>query len=152
MIVPKFTKADITKALNKKKEIIEAAMLQRLLFVGENFIRNVRENANFTDRTGNLRNSAGYIILHNGKVVTKDFKKTVSAKGKDEGVKKAQKVANDIAAVYPNGFVLIGVAGMEYAAAVESKGFDVLTGSALIAEDALKKAMTELKNKINSMK
>ena len=36
---------------------------------------------------------------------------------------------------YPKGMVLIGVAGMGYAAAVESRGYDVITGSAPNSND-----------------
>jgi len=46
----------------------------------------------------------------------------------------AMNVLDDIAAQYPTGMILVVVAGMEYAAAVESKGYDVITGSSREAE------------------
>jgi len=49
--------------------------------------------------------------------------------------------ANQIKSKY-KGLVLIGIAGMEYAAAVEAKGYDVITGSAPtneIMQNAFKK-------------
>lgn len=144
-LVPKFNRNDIIKAIAGKKELIEQAILLRLKRVGERFIRNCRNNANFTDRTANLRSSFGYVILKNG---TEVFGALGKGEGK-EGPEQAQKVIDEVAQKFPTGFVLIGVAGMDYAAAVESKGFDVITGSSAIAEQELKKAMKELGNKLS---
>ena len=52
-------------------------------------------------------------------------KKTSSSEGRSKG----RSFAMEISTEYPKGFVLIGVAGMSYAAAVEANNFDVITGS-----------------------
>ena len=96
-----------------------------LQYLGEEFINKARISGNYTDRTGNLRSSIGYIILNNGEVVRQAFKGS-----KSKGRNVAQQVAKKVAVDYPEGMVLIGVAGMNYAAAVEHKGYDVITGSA----------------------
>lgn len=143
----KFTPSDIARLLKAKKEIIEEAILGRLKFVGEKFIRNARTNGNYKDQTGNLRSSIGYVILKDGKQIFTNFR------GKKEaGQLKAIEVANEAAEEFKRGFVLIVVAGMEYAASVESKSYDVLTASSLLAEQDLKAAIEELKNKIGRIR
>lgn len=119
-----FTGSQIRKVLDKKAKEYEDKMVQTLQFIGERFVNDARVNGNYTDRTGNLRSSIGYIILKDGIVLKNNFR------GKAIGVAKARDFALSVARIYGTGFVLIGVAGMEYAAAVEAKGFDVITSSA----------------------
>jgi hypothetical protein len=45
---------------------------------------------------------------------------------------------------------LIVVAGMDYAAAVESRGKDVLTASSIKAKNELKQAIKDLKRKVKA--
>lgn len=139
-----FKMEDIKKAIIDKLERIELVILIRLRLIGEQFVKNARENANFKDRTGNLRASIGYIILKNGKRVESDFRSGT-------GGTTAQAIAAKVGAQFPKGFALIVVAGMDYAAAVESKNYDVLTASSLVAESMLKTAMETLTEKIGKM-
>lgn len=117
----------------------------RLSRIGEQFVNDARENGSYTDRTGNLRSSIGYVILKNGQQIGGG-----GFKG-GEGERKGNDVLNGAKARYPVGYVLIVVAGMDYAAAVESKGRDVLSGSAPAATERLKKAMAALTRKIGQM-
>ncbi|WP_417444643.1 HK97 gp10 family phage protein [Joostella sp.] len=103
-------------------------MLNTLQYAGEQFVNKARLTGNYTDRTGNLRSSIGYIILKDGQIIDQNFS------GNNEGQEKGKETADEVSQQYPNGFVLIGVAGMEYAAAVEAKNYDVITGSAPTAE------------------
>lgn len=144
-IVPKFDKAAIQKALLQKRKNIEDALLLNLQRVGEQFVSNARDKATFTDRTGNLRSSIGYVILKNGTQLFENFRAVSNG---PEGVANAKKIIDEAKANFPTGLVLIGVAGMDYAAAVESKGFDVITSSAGTAETSLKTAMARIANKL----
>lgn len=148
MIVPKFTKKQITELLRERKERIYQAVLLRLKKIGEAFVKNARENGNYKDRTGNLRSSVGYVILRNGEQLFQNFK-AVGADGK-AGLTAAKKVIDEAKGNFPNGLVLICVAGMEYAAAVESTGRDVITASSAIAEADLRKAIREIKQKVSN--
>jgi hypothetical protein len=144
MIKPNFKVNEIMKGVEAKIKKLEKALLLRFQLAGERFVKNARENANFKDRTGNLRSSIGYVVLINGESIAEDFKSGV-------GGSKSRAIAKKAAAKFPAGVVLIVVAGMEYAAAVESKGFDVLTSSALITKDELTKAIKEISEKIPKM-
>lgn len=98
-----------------------------LIYQGEDFVNNARDNGRYKDRTGNLRSSIGYMILKDGNVMHLNFQKSDKGSDRETGLQRAKQYANEIAALYPRGWVLIGVAGMNYAAAVESRGFDVIT-------------------------
>lgn len=147
MFKPKFTKANITGVLNKELSRFRKAVLNRFELVGWEFVRMARlKTANqggFNDVTGNLRSSIGFIIVDHGQVVKEN------SEGKAElGKKEAKKFMRELAAGYNNGIALIVVAGMGYAAAVESKGKDVITGSSLEAESILKAAINSLQRKL----
>lgn len=141
-VTPQFSASDVRKVLEEKKRRFEQATLLTLSKVGEDFITNARSNDTYIDQTGNLRSSVGYIILKNGEqVLIAGFE---IVKQGTEGVVNGPKIASEIAAKYPIGFVLIVVAGMEYAAAVEAKGYDVLTASGIKAENDLKRFLKKL--------
>ena len=144
-LVPKFNRNDITKALTLRTKRIEEVILLRLQRIGEQFVTNARNMADFTDRTGNLRSSIGYVILKNGQQLFENFEQRA---GGPEGKEKAKEVIADAKKNFPTGSVLIGVAGMDYAAAVESKGYDVITSSAGIAEASLKLAVQKIQSQL----
>lgn len=144
-LVPKFNRADIKKALEEKAKRINDAILMRLQRIGEQFVTNARNRADFTDRTGNLRSSIGYVIMKDGRDIFENYEQR---KGGPEGEAKAKEVIEDAKKNFPTGYVLIGVAGMDYAAAVESRGYDVITSSAQIAESALKAAVAKIQSQL----
>lgn len=146
-IVPRFTREQIRTELEKRAGRIRLAIISRLQFVGETALTYARDNGAYKDRTGNLRSSIGYVILENGTQIKSSFPGAQS-----EGKRKAKDVIDQNKSNFSRGFVLIVVAGMEYAASVESLGYDVLTASSQIAADELKRAMKELTKKIENLK
>jgi len=126
-----FSATQVERLISEKMERADEKSLKVLQYIGEEFVNNARTSGNYQDHTGNLRSSIGYIILKDGALVTENF--AVAGRGTDRrsGVKRAKIFADEIAARYTTGWVLIGVAGMEYAAYVEAKrGYDVIEGSA----------------------
>lgn len=105
-------------------------MIEVLQYEGEAFVNRARMNNTYWDETGNLRSSIGYAIVFNGIVVHQNFKLSGSGGDRETGKLEAMDLASDLAEEYNRGWVLIGIAGMDYAAAVESRGFDVITNSA----------------------
>lgn len=145
--VPQFKVSDLIKQVTDKQKRVDDAIYMRLRRIGLQFVRDARIKADFTDRTGNLRSSIGFIITRNGRVMVQDFETAKRGTDKATGVAKGLMVAKEESLAY--GWVLIVVAGMEYAAAVESKGYDVITGSSIEAKASLKQAIAELEQKIN---
>lgn len=132
---PLFNSAALQAAFNQFQKDVDGKVVQSLQYLGEDFVNKARNVETYKDRTSNLRASIGYIILAHGKVVHSDFQ------GAQDGKEKGAKVAGEVALNHPYGYVLIGVAGMDYAAYVEAGGRDVITGSAPtkeILQDILK--------------
>ncbi len=144
-LTPKFTKADVAQMVKDRINRINEAILFNLQTVGEQFVRNARSTKTYGNITSNLRSSCGYVILQDGRQLQSNFE------GTSKGQQKGKEVAGEVASQFPRGFVLIGVAGMEYAAAVEAKGYDVISSSAITAENALRKAIVRLSKKIEKL-
>lgn len=142
MIEKMFTESELDVLIDKFKSNAEKRILQLLRDAGEKFIEIARTHGGYNDQTGNLRSSIGYAIVRNGSFVEEDFQITGGGSNPNKGVNKARQLAKKVA-VGTNGYALIGVAGMDYAAAVESMGKDVITGSSQDAEKYLKKAIFE---------
>lgn len=104
-------------------------MLNTLTRIGETGLAEARASGNYKDRTGNLRNSLGYVVLNDGVVFSKggkqDFIQTLVGKNS-------------------KGLVLIMAAGMNYAVYVEALNFNVLTSAELLAEQMLPQMMLKI--------
>lgn len=145
----KISDNDIKKLAVTVKDRLEKAIIMRMQMIGERFISNGRIRGNYTDRTGNLRSSIGYVILKNG--LQMDGSDWILIRpGAHEGIKAGQELLAEMARRFPTGLVLILVAGMKYAAAVESKGFEVITNSATEADQEFKKAIERIIKKVSS--
>lgn len=137
--------AHINDFLHRKQE----ALLMRLSYIGEqvlNQARNWQLQAHpFTDDTGNLRSSIGYVIVKDGSVVRASSFEQV--KNGSDGTSKGRSYAESLAARYKNGIALIVVAGMNYAAYVKKRGYDVIDSSELLAEQLVPQMLRELESK-----
>jgi len=96
-------------------------MIAAMEFSGEEFVNNARDQKTYRDRTANLRSSIGYGVYVKGKRTSLNTEGTGTGRGASIDTIQENVTGADIE--------LIGAAGMEYAAAVEAKGFDVITGS-----------------------
>lgn len=149
-IKPNFNKNNIKKALLKAAKSIEREIKERLMIVGDEFVINARNNGNYKDQTGNLRSSIGYVVFKDGQPITENFEMSEAGTDRTTGLDKGRQLALNFD--IPNdGYCLLVVAGMEYAAAVESRGKDVISGSSLIAERDLKNSFKRLQDKFNKI-
>lgn len=90
--------------------------------IGQEAVNWARENGSYTDRTGNLRNSIGYIIFQNGEEID-SFGNAPAQANKDVVIRL---VRNRIP---KSGLALVVFAGMEYGIYVEARGYTVLSGA-----------------------
>lgn len=104
----------------------------------------------YTDRTNNLRSSIGYVLYKDGQKVSASFEKAGDGgEGNgSEGMKKGLAYADSVANSFSSGYVVVMVAGMDYAAYVEAKGFDVITGASLDLDPAIKRNFEDAKDAI----
>lgn len=139
---PLFTQKDIDRWVDIFTERAEEKIYTLLQAAGEMFVKYARESGRYFDHTGNLRSSIGYVIAKDGKIASSDFKKQNVGTDGAEGVQKSQRLARKLAGDYNTGFVLIGVAGMEYAVYVEAmESKDVITAANIKTEDWMKTAI-----------
>ena len=107
---------------NRQKSELYKQILNAFIMAGEEFVKNAREQmqdhamGQYHDVTKNLRGSIHYFIFYNGELVHRSAPTRVAIQLSDvqEYVK-------------PTGFQLIGIAGMNYASYVESKGYNVIS-------------------------
>ena len=147
-IQPKFSPDDVKKMIKVKTDRIDHVIISRLKYIGETFVNNARSNNTYLDQTGNLRSSIGYIVLKNGKKQYENYQLSERGTEKQKGMSTGKQLANELASGLSIGYVLIVVAGMDYAASVESKGKDVLTASSILAKEQLITAMDKIKNSL----
>ncbi|MDD2300873.1 MAG: hypothetical protein PHU69_14725 [Fermentimonas sp.] len=137
MVTPMSLVNDRIEAYAKK---IEASILKKLSFIGESVVAEARSANSYEDQTGNLRTSTGYAILKDGKVLSGSSFLPVKIKA-TKGGKKGKALIKDLASKYSQGYVLLVVAGMDYAVYVEAMGLNVLSSSKLLAESMTKRLL-----------
>jgi hypothetical protein len=149
-LVPKFTVADIKKQLDTAALEIEAGIIRVFGYIGEQFVSDARQALNisgafpkgdYTDQTANLRSSIGYYILKDGVIINRNVEGTA------EGILAANKVVNEVSRKV--GYELIGVAGMDYASYVESKGYNVITSQADVAIVDLEQKLKKFRDRMS---
>lgn len=105
----------------------------------------------YTDRTNNLRSSIGFVIYKDGKLVSSYFSQSGTgiedngSTGIEVGFAEAEDEAKKN---NTKGYICILVAGMGYARSVESKGYDVISGSWLHFEDMFKREFQVLQEQV----
>lgn len=167
-ITPRFSQQqDILKETRKGFQTIERGIIRILQYAGEDFVTDAREAlkisgnweqriltekeiakgrtqpkfGDYLDDTGNLRSSIGYFVLNDGKIVKDKFS------GTQEGIE-AGRAALELVKV-KRGYQLIGVAGMDYASYVESKGYNVITAQSVVAIQGLEESLLKFRDKLN---
>lgn len=138
-IKPTFQNGAVAAKVQEFQKRLESATVFLLQFMGEELTKYAREQHNYTDQTGNLTNSIGYAVVRNGKIVNYGGE-IKSGYGAAEGLKIAQKMAANAS----SSFSLLIVAGMNYAAYVEAKGYNVILPAELKAKADLPAYMQKL--------
>lgn len=145
------TKLDeIHKILMKEAERVDRLTIRALSYLGEQCVIRVRDRGgdkSWYDQSGNLRSSVGYVIAHNGSIIQySDFNQV---KQGSEGAKVGKDLAEELARRYSNDYVLVIVAGMNYAEYVEAMdNKDVLASTELWSIDQVPKMLEKLKRQI----
>ena len=124
---------NVNKAIADETRKIHHLIVQNLAYVGEEAIKLAREKGSYTDQTGNLRASTGYVISYNGKIeLDTGFDPGAAQNPKKQrdgitGASTGRQLAYELASKHRNGYILVVVAGMYYGEYVEKRQYDVLT-------------------------
>lgn len=152
---PVYTNAGVHARFVEFAQRIHRAMITVLQYIGEECVRQARENGNYIDHTGNLRNSIGYVLLYNGDIVSTNFEERVQSKvinkANGVGVLEGRKLAETLAKDFTKGYALIIVAGMNYAYYVETLNKDVLDGAERYAIRVVPKMIKSLQTQVYKM-
>lgn len=150
-LVPRFSAKEFEEMCHRKIEDVEDEILRIYQYVGYNAVNTARKMGSYQNITGNLRSSTGWLVAKDGRIIKSSFAPALGAMNKKvskhvplTGPEEAESYAKTILDNHPYGLVLIVVAGMEYAAAVESKGYDVLTSAEQIANQQLDNFFNQL--------
>lgn len=136
------TAEQIDAYIAQRVNAVQNAILYRMSYIGEQVLNAARSTNSYKDQTGNLRSSIGYVIVKDGSVVRASSFEQV--KNGSDGTSKGRSYAESLAARYKNGIALIVVAGMNYAAYVKKRGYDVIDSSELLAEQLVPQMLREL--------
>jgi hypothetical protein len=143
-----FTMADIDKDFKNmlagiQEDIIEA-LKGTLIEMVDKARRKTKVDMGFANITWNLRESIGGIVVNEDQIVFTYF--PLIGKG-PEGRKKGIAYAQELALLQQDShqLMVIFVAGEEYAKFVETKGWDVITGSSWVFDDHFASLLKQIK-------
>jgi hypothetical protein len=123
------SKDTIRVSLDQWSDEIEEQIIKILSRVGEEFVKSAREmskaQGGFGDVTGNLRSSIGYFVLKDGEIIDQKIYLSNAGTDRNTGVATSIKLVEQMDEFI--GYRLVGIAGMNYASHVESKGYNVIS-------------------------
>ena len=142
--------SEVHDMLMREAERVERLTIRALSKLGEQCVTKIRDRSgdkSLYDQTGNLRSSVGYVIAHNKNII--QYSSFNQVKQGSEGVKTGKDLAEELAKKYSNNYVLIVVAGMNYAEFVEAMdNKDVLASTELWAREQVPLMLEKLKRQI----
>lgn len=143
-MIPLFGNGAVINPVMVFQENVTNAFIFLLKSLGEKLAKYAKDNHNYQDQTGNLTNSIGYAIVRN--------KELVYYGGSDQpgdGADAMLAAAMAYAETLSNDISLIIVAGMNYAAYVESKGYNVILPAELKAKSELPSEIAKFIEQVN---
>lgn len=141
---------EIEAMIRKQVADRERAIEYQMAAIGEEVVNLAKETRGYTDRTSNLVSSTGHVLVKNGKIKRAGGFEQVAPKETEQGVEyngaeKGEAFAEEIAAKMPSGVGIVVVAGMDYAAAVEATGRNVLGVSEIKARQLVSRFINKIR-------
>lgn len=128
---------------------IEKALIYQLEYLVAELQNHAKINAGYVDQTSNLKGSIGGVVLKNGKPITfKGFDSDGS-----EGASQGKDYIESLISQHTSGYVILIVAGMEYATYVENYNqLNVLKKSELKLQAEIPKILNKLIKRLEKVK
>lgn len=144
-----FTKEDVKKRIDAFLEEIQKKQIARLQELGEKCLIEARTNKGYMMQTGALISSTGYQVFVDGVAIHSRFDAASGAESEAaaKGIKAGETIAQQVGK-QTKGVALVVVAGMNYAAYVEARGYNVLSSAKNLAERELPRMLEKLISKI----
>ncbi len=141
-----FDDAALEEMIEDWKEQTLEDLVDQLDRIGLECVNNARERGNYTDRSGNLRNSIASAVVVDGQIVRSNF-------FIGEGKVKAHQYIQELAKEHNQGIVLLIIAGMNYAAYVEfghsdgsTRPYNVIASAEDLADSLVEELLNQIKN------
>lgn len=148
-LIPMWNDREVERWFDYFVDRAEERIYRLLQRAGEEFVKIARKKGNYQDRTGNLRSSIGYVIAKDGDILTENYEQSTIGTDRQTGMREAKRLVSELASLYPDGWVLIGVAAMPYAIYVEAiYNLDVATVAAEHTEEWIRKQSRVLLDKL----
>ncbi len=112
----------------------ERALVRSVRYIGERAVAEARSSGSYRDRTGNLRSSVGYMLLHDGRPIGEAG---FTGRG-DAGPQRGKAFCRRVVRSFRRGVALVVAAGMPYASHVAALGYNVLDSAQLEAERGMR--------------
>lgn len=140
-----FTKDDVRKRFDAFLDMVEQKQIARLQRLGEMCLIEARSNKGYMMQTGALLSSTGYEVFVDGVAIHSQFDAASGAESEaaSRGVQTGKSIAEKIGKE-TKGVALVVVAGMNYAAYVEARGYNVLSSAEHLAERELPRMLEKL--------
>lgn len=138
----------LQKRLLERKEAVERRLDMELRQLGEEAVTHAKENKGYKDHTANLKNSISYALFKDGELVQQSVGNIpvpdATKEGQEQVGDNLARFAIEDGVVAAKGYTLIVVAGMNYGAAVESKGYNVLYLTGKWLHDRMREILQEV--------
>lgn len=138
-ISPTFGNGYVAGQVQIFQKRLETATIFLLKYLGESLAKYAKEMHSYTDRTGNLTNSIGYAVVKKNEIVFFAGPES-SGVSEEAALQAAMKMAQSL----QHDYSLLIVAGMNYAAYVEAKGYSVILPAELKCMTEFPKVMKRL--------
>ena len=140
-----FTRNDVRLYLESFCEDVVKRQIRYLQYLGEMCLTEARNNKGYMMQTGALTSSTGYQVFVDGVAIHSQFDAASGAESEAvaRGMKSGQTIAEKVGKE-TKGVALVVVAGMNYAAYVEAKGYNVLSSAEHLAERELPRMLEKL--------
>ena len=140
-----FTKDDVRNRFDAFLNEIEKKQIAHLQRLGEMCLIEARNNKGYMMQTGALLSSTGYKVFVDGVAVHTQFDAASGAESgaAAKGMKAGQTIADKVGK-QTKGVALVVVAGMNYAAYVEARGYNVLSSAEHLAQRELPRMLEKL--------
>lgn len=137
-------KKELSNYILNQGALIEKALIFNLEYLVAQLENHAKLNAGYEDQTSNLKGSIGGVVLKNGKPISYSGFNEGGVGGNSDG----KLYINTLISNYTQGYTILVVAGMNYAAYVEDiHGLNVLKKSELKMQRELPKLLVKLTQK-----
>lgn len=138
-------KKAINQYLAKYSKVVEEALIREMEIIVAKLENHAKESAGYNDITANLKSSIGGLVLKDGRPVS-----YAGFTGNEEGVNDGREFIDSLISGVGSGYVILVVAGMEYATYVENyHNLNVLKKTELTLQSEMNTMFTKLQAKLN---